>query len=94
MVACDVGHMSLFVCSILWDLNVPQEAATIAYEDNNSCTAMGNTQKPTARTHHIDIKYFTLCKWVERNLIQPPHQISLMNPLSQARRLSHWTCPT
>ena len=69
MAACDVGRMSLFVRSILWDLDVPQEAATIAYEDNDGCTAMGNAQKPTTRTRHIDIKYFTLCEWVERDLI-------------------------
>jgi hypothetical protein len=69
MAACDVGHMSLFVCSILWDLDIPQEAATIVYEDNNGCTAMGNAQKPTARTHHINIRYFALCEWVEWDLI-------------------------
>jgi hypothetical protein len=70
MAACDVGRMSLFVSSILWDLNVPQEVATIAYEDNNGCTAMGNAQKPTTYTCHIDIKYFALCKWVEPDLIR------------------------
>ena len=69
MAACDVGRMSLFVRSILWDLDVPQEAATIAYEDNDGCTAMGNAQKPTTRTRHIDIKYFALCDWVERDLL-------------------------
>jgi hypothetical protein len=61
--------MSLFVHSILWDLDVPQEAATIAYEDNDGCTAMGNAHKPTAWTLHINIKYFALCEWIERNLI-------------------------
>jgi len=30
MAACDIGQMSLFVRSILWDLDIPQEAATIA----------------------------------------------------------------
>ncbi len=30
MVACDVGCMSLFVRSILWDLDIPQEATTFA----------------------------------------------------------------
>jgi hypothetical protein len=69
MAASNVGCMSLFVHSILWDLDIPQEAATIAYEDNDGCTAMGNAQKPTARTRHIDIKYFALCDWIERNLI-------------------------
>ena len=33
--------------SILWDLGIPQEAATILYEDNDACTAMGNAQMPT-----------------------------------------------
>ncbi len=60
MAAVDVGRMSLFVRSILWDLGVPQEAATVTYEDNNGCMAMGNAQKPTAQTRHIDIKYFAL----------------------------------
>ncbi len=69
MAACDVGRMSLFVRSILWDLDIPQEAATIAYEDNDGCTTMGNAQKPTTRTRHIDFKYFALCDWVERDLI-------------------------
>ena len=69
MAACDVGRISLFVRSILWDLDVPQEAATVAYEDNDGCTAMGNAQKPTPRTRHIDITYFALCDWVELDLI-------------------------
>jgi hypothetical protein len=69
MAACNVGTIILFVQSILWDLNVPQEAATLLYEDNDGCTAMGNAQKPTPRTRHIDIKYFLLCKWVEHDLL-------------------------
>ena len=70
MAACDLGRMSLFVRSILWDLDIPQEAVTIAYKDNDGCTAMGNAQKPTARTRHIDIKYFALCELVERDLMR------------------------
>jgi hypothetical protein len=69
MAACDTGKMTLFVRSIRWDLNIPQEAATLLYEDNNGCTAMGNVQKPTPCIRHIDIKYFLHCKWVERNLM-------------------------
>ena len=42
MAACNVGQMSLFIRSILWDLDIPQEAATIPYENNDGCTAMGN----------------------------------------------------
>ncbi len=69
MAAVDVGRMCLFVQSVLWDLDIPQEAATVAYEDNDGCTLMGNAQKPTTRTRHIDIKYFALCDWVEQKLL-------------------------
>ncbi len=69
MAACNVGRMCLFIRSLLWDLNIIQEAASVAYEDNDGCTSMGNAQKPTPRTCHIDIKYFALCDWIERDLI-------------------------
>jgi hypothetical protein len=55
MAACNVRKMILFVQIILWDLNLPQEAATLLYKDNDECTAMGNSQKPTLSTHHINI---------------------------------------
>ena len=69
MAAYDTGKMILFIRSVLWDLHVPQEAATVLFEDNDGCTAMGNAQKPTTRTRHIDIKYFSLAEWVERDLM-------------------------
>jgi hypothetical protein len=69
MAACDTAKMILFVWSVLWDLCIPQEAATMLYEDNDGCTAMGNAQKPTSRTQYIDIKYFLICEWVERDLV-------------------------
>ena len=69
MAAYDTGKMILFVRSILWDLDIPQEAATVLYEDNDACTEMGNAQKPTPRTRHIDIKYFSICEWIECDLM-------------------------
>jgi hypothetical protein len=69
MAVYDTGKMILFVRSIMWDLGIPQEAATVLYEDNDACTAMGNAQKPTMRTRHIDIKYFSICEWIERDLM-------------------------
>lgn len=68
--ASDCGKVILYIRSILWDLGVPQDSATIAYEDNNACTAMANAQKPTTRTRHIDTRYFALCEWVERDLLK------------------------
>jgi hypothetical protein len=56
MAAYELGKMLLYVRSILWDLNVPQEAISQLYEDNYACTAMANAQKPTSRTRHMDIR--------------------------------------
>eukprot|EP00804_Cyclotella_cryptica_P008933 CCRYP_012043-RA/>CCRYP_012043-RA protein AED:0.49 eAED:0.39 QI:0/-1/0/1/-1/0/1/0/172 len=61
--------MILFIRSILWDLGIPQEAATVLYEDNDACTAMANAQKPTSRTRHMDIRYFALADWVEHDIM-------------------------
>jgi hypothetical protein len=87
MAACDTGKMILYIRSILWDINIPQEAATILYEDNDGCTAMGNAQKPTPRTRHINIKYFLLCEWIECNLMILDHidtSITMADHLTKA----------
>ena len=69
MAAYDTGKMILYVKIILWDLGIPQEAATAMHENNDACTAMGNAQKPTPWMRHMDIKYFLLCDWVEWDLM-------------------------
>jgi hypothetical protein len=53
----------------MWDLGIPQEAATILYEDNDGATAMANAGKPTSRTRRIDIKFYAIQEWAERDLI-------------------------
>ncbi len=73
MSAYYTDKMILFVLSVLWDLGVPQEAATLLYENNDACTAMANAQKPTSRTRHMDIKYFSLSEWVEHDLMLLEH---------------------
>ncbi len=69
MAAYVTGKMILFIWSVLWDLGIPQEAASILYKDNDVCTAMGNAQKPTTQTRHMDKKYFSICDWVDHDLM-------------------------
>ncbi len=64
-----MGKMILFIRSIMWDLGIPQEAATMLYEGNDAFTAMGKAHKPTTCTHHMDITYFSICEWVDRDLM-------------------------
>ena len=79
MGACDAAKVLLYVRSILWDIGIPQEAASLLYEDNDAATAMANANKPTPRTRHMDIRYFALTEWVERDLIALERVDTTMN---------------
>ena len=73
------GRMMLFCQSVMWDLGVPQCAATVGYEDNDACTSMAMAKKPTPRTRHIDIKYHVICQWTEQDLIKLERVASALN---------------
>ena len=67
--ACEAGKAILFIRSVLEEMGIPQQAATIIYEDNAGALYMANAQQPTKRTRHMDIKTFALQSWVEEDLI-------------------------
>ena len=54
---------------LLDQIGIPQEAATVLYEDNQGALLMANAQKPTKRTRHMDIKAFGIQDWVQRDLL-------------------------
>jgi hypothetical protein len=45
--ACDAGKLILFFRSILEDLGMEQQNATVLYKDNNGALMMANAQQPT-----------------------------------------------
>jgi hypothetical protein len=105
MTAYDTGKMIFFVRSILWDLHFPQEAATVLFEDNDGCTAMGNAQKPTTRTCHINIKNFILWMgwtqsyatgtyWYIYQHVGPYDEGLTDNTLPPTQQLYSWSHPT
>ena len=61
--------MIIFFRSIFDDLGIPQQQATIMYEDNRGALFMANAQQTSQRTRHIDIKYFALIDWVQEDLM-------------------------
>ena len=67
--ACDAGKAILYIRSILEEINVPQEQATALYIDNQGALLMGNAQKPTRRTRHMDIKKFAILEWIQQDLL-------------------------
>ena len=67
--ASDAGKSILYVRSILDQINLPQDKATILHIDNNGALLMGNAQQPTRRTRHMDLRKFSLIEWIKRDLI-------------------------
>ena len=56
----EARKLTLYLCSFLNDLKIPQPDATVLYEDNAAAIAMANASRPNRRTRHIEIKHFAL----------------------------------
>ena len=67
--ACDVGKYILYLRSLLEEIGLRQEDATVLCEDNHGALLMTKAQKPIKRTRHMDLKYFGLQEWVQRDLL-------------------------
>ena len=67
--ACEAGKSILYVRSILNEINISQDNATVLHIDNNGALLMGNAQQPTCRTKHVDIKKFALLDWIQHDLL-------------------------
>ena len=67
--ACDAGKFILYLRSLLEEIGLRQEDATVLYEDTQGALLIANAQKPTKRTRHMDLKYFGLQEWVQRDLL-------------------------
>ena len=59
----------LHLRTLLEEIGLRQEAATILFEDNQGALLMANAQRPTKRTRHMDIRYFTIQQWVAEDLL-------------------------
>ena len=60
--AVEAGKYIILVRSILNDIGLPQDDATVLYENNQGSLLMASAQQPTKRTRHIDIKNFSFNK--------------------------------
>lgn len=55
---------------ILEDFNQPIKEPTIIYEDNQSCLKLIEEEKMSGRSKHIDVRYYFIKDYVERNIVQ------------------------
>jgi hypothetical protein len=63
--ASDAGKMTLYLRSILDELDIPQQFATVLYEDNRGALLMASAAQPTKQSRHIEIRNYALLDWVE-----------------------------
>ena len=69
MAACDAAKMAIYVRSLLDQIGIPQEDATLLLEDNTGALMMENAGQSTKRTRHMDIRHFAIQDWVEEDII-------------------------
>jgi len=79
MAACEAGKIILYIRTILEEMGVEQQEATILFEDNQGALLMANSQQPTRRTRHLDTAAFALQDWVSRDLVCLTYVSTTMN---------------
>ena len=67
--AAEAGKFILYVRTIMEEIGLPQDMATVLYEDNQGALLIANAQQPTKRTRHVETKHFAIQDWVEKDLL-------------------------
>jgi len=76
--------------SVLCDLGLPQQKATIIYEDNKAAIDMINNSKPMTQSRHIDVQHFTIQEWQNWGEIEMHHIPGILNPADDETKALSW----
>ena len=66
----DAGKTVLYIQSVLEDLGIRQEHATILFEDNCGALLLDNAHQFTKHSRHIDNHLFALQDWADLDLVK------------------------
>ena len=89
--AYDAAKAVRYIRSILQELNFLEEGPTKIYIDNESALKIINdNQAPTARTRHLDIRYFALQDWKLDGDIEMIHIPGTLNPSDDLTKPLGW----
>ena len=78
--AVTAAKTARYLRSILRELGFEQSDPTPIYEDNMSAIDIVNSNKPTERSRHIDIRFFAIQDWKARGDIELFHIPGAINP--------------
>jgi hypothetical protein len=79
LAASDAGKMGLYLRSILDELSVSQQFATVIYEDNRGALLMASAAQPTKQSRHIDIREYALLDWRLNATLLPSKMLRLVS---------------
>ena len=65
----DAGKTALYIRWILEEIGLIQVDPTPICADNQGAIYMANSQKPTRRTQHVEVKNFIILQWTEDDYI-------------------------
>ena len=89
--AYDVAKAVRYIRSILKDLKFADEGPTKIFIDNESALKIINdNQAPTARTRHMDIRFFALQDWKLDGDIEMSHIPGILNPTDDLTKPLGW----
>jgi len=88
--AVTAAKTAKFLRSILHELGFTQHEPTPIYEDNQPTIDIVNSQKPTERTRHIDIRFFAIQEWMQKGDIRMFHIPGVINPADDLTKPLGW----
>ena len=59
--------------SVMAGMGFPQQGPTKCYVDNAATLLIGNAGKPTPRTRHMDVRWFSIQYWIALGFIVLEH---------------------
>jgi hypothetical protein len=69
MAASDASKTAVALRNFLGELDLPQDTATIIFEDNNGCISMAKNERSSERSKHIDIRHHLIREYVKQGRI-------------------------
>ena len=65
----DAGKAALYLKWILEELGIIMNIPTPIHADNQGAIRMANSQQPTRRTRHVEMKHFVILQWTDDKFI-------------------------
>ena len=84
------AKVAKYLRMVLTELGYPQDDPTTIWEDNDATVKIVDTDRPTPRSRHINIRYFGLQQWRALGEIALRHIPGIINPSDALTKALGW----